>query len=98
MPFARRRLALVLLAGLALVGCKGSADAAGGANGSGSGVFTGAEYVMGDPKAKVTAVEYLSNTCSHCARFDREVFPDIKKEYIDKGKVQYHIREFLTPP
>ena len=98
MPHARRRLALVLLAGLALAGCKGSADAAAGANGSASGVFTGSEYVMGDPKAKVTAVEYLSNTCSHCARFDREVFPTIKKDYIDTGKVQYHIREFLTPP
>jgi protein-disulfide isomerase len=98
MRHPRRRLALALLAGLALAGCNKAADAAGGANGSGSGVFTASEYVMGDPKAKVTVVEYLSDTCSHCARFDREAFPTIKKDYIDTGKVQYRIREFLTPP
>jgi protein-disulfide isomerase len=46
----------------------------------------------------VTLVEYASATCSHCARFDRDVFPTLKARYIDTGKIRYVFREFLTPP
>jgi protein-disulfide isomerase len=53
---------------------------------------------MGKPDAPVKVIEYLSNTCSHCARFDAEVFPTIKKQYIDTGKVSWAVREYLTPP
>jgi protein-disulfide isomerase len=105
---ARRHLAvLALVAGL-VAGCRQGADAGahagagGGAaadlNGPASGVFQRSEYVMGSPTAKVTAIEYLSDTCTHCARYDAEVFPTIKKDYIDTGKVKYVIREFLTDP
>ena len=79
----------------------GSASHGGGAaemNGPATGKFTAPEYAMGSPKAPVTVVEYLSNTCSHCADYDQHVFPDIKKKYVDTGKVKYVIREFLTPP
>lgn len=61
-------------------------------------MFTGAEYVMGSPKAKVTLVEYASASCPHCARFDINEFPQLKKKYIDTGKVRYVFREFITPP
>jgi protein-disulfide isomerase len=60
--------------------------------------FTAPEYVMGNPKAKVTLVEYASASCPHCARFDAQVFPAVKAKYIDTGKVKYVFREFLTPP
>jgi protein-disulfide isomerase len=60
--------------------------------------FTAPEYVMGDPRAKVTLVEYASASCPHCARFDAQVFPAIKAKYVDTGKVKYVFREFLTPP
>jgi len=53
---------------------------------------------MGDPNAPVKMVEYASLTCSHCARFNEEVFPEFKKTYIDTGRVHYTLREFLTPP
>ena len=53
---------------------------------------------MGDPAAKVKVVEYASASCSHCARFNNEVFPEFKKKYIDTGKVYYTLKEFLTPP
>jgi protein-disulfide isomerase len=43
-------------------------------------------------------VEYASVTCSHCAVFNNEVFPEFKKKYIDTGKVHYTFKEFLTPP
>lgn len=95
-----RRLALFAAAALALGACNQSADAAKpGASANGpAGKFTAPEYVMGNAKAPVTVVEYLSNTCSHCAHFDLTYFPQIKKDYIDAGKVKWVIREFLTDP
>jgi protein-disulfide isomerase len=56
------------------------------------------EEVMGNPKAKVTLVEYGSAACPHCARINNDVLPQLKKAYIDTGKVKYVFRELLTPP
>ena len=53
---------------------------------------------LGNPASKVTLIEYASVTCSHCARFDREVWPALKAKYIDTGKIHYVFKEFLTPP
>jgi protein-disulfide isomerase len=53
---------------------------------------------LGNPKAKITVVEYASASCPHCARFNNDVFPAFKAKYIDSGKVHYVFREFLTPP
>ena len=49
-------------------------------------------YGIGDPAAKVKIVEYLSFTCPHCARFHADVYPLLKADYIDTGKVRldYH--------
>jgi protein-disulfide isomerase len=52
------------------------------------------DIVLGDPKAPVTIVEYASMTCPHCAHFQEVTFPDIKKRYIDTGKVRYILRDF----
>jgi len=52
------------------------------------------EFVHGDPKAKVTVIEYASLTCPHCAHFAENDFPKIKKEYIDTGKVKFVFRDF----
>lgn len=52
------------------------------------------EMSMGDAKAPVTIVEYASMTCSHCASFHENTFPEIKKRYIDTGKVRFIFREF----
>ncbi|WOH83583.1 DsbA family protein [Bradyrhizobium sp. BEA-2-5] len=49
---------------------------------------------LGPQDAKVTITEYASMTCPHCAAFNEQVFPKIKKEYIDTGKVRYIFREF----
>jgi protein-disulfide isomerase len=56
------------------------------------------ERVLGSEKAQVTVVEYASMTCSHCARFHTAVFPDLKKKYIDTGKVRFIFREFPLDP
>ena len=42
----------------------------------------------------VPVVEYGSLTCPHCATFSREIFPELKKDYIDTGKVRFIFREF----
>lgn len=55
-------------------------------------------FSIGNAKSPVTVVEYASASCSHCARWDAEVFPEFKKKYIDTGKVHYVYREFLTSP
>lgn len=51
------------------------------------------DIVMGNADAPVTIVEYASFTCPHCAAFSNDVFPEIKKDYIDTGKVKFIQRE-----
>lgn len=51
------------------------------------------EMTMGDPDAPVTVIEYASFTCPHCATFHQEVFPRLKEEYIDTGRVHFILRE-----
>lgn len=55
---------------------------------------TAADYTLGKADAPITIIEYASMTCIHCARFSREVFPQLKANYIDKGHVRYVFREF----
>src|SRR6266481_3807321 len=52
------------------------------------------DMALGPANASVTVTEYASMTCPHCAAFNDNVFPKIKSEYIDSGKVRYVFREF----
>ncbi len=52
------------------------------------------DMVMGKADAPVTVIEYASMTCPHCAHFQETTFPELKKQYIDTGKVRYIFREF----
>jgi len=52
------------------------------------------DMALGKADAAVTITEYASMTCPHCAAFNANVFPKIKEEYIDTGKVRYIFREF----
>ena len=52
------------------------------------------DMALGNANASVTITEYASMTCPHCAAFNEQVFPRIKKEYIDTGKVRWIFREF----
>jgi protein-disulfide isomerase len=55
------------------------------------------ELTVGDASG-VPVVEYGSLTCPHCATFAREIFPELKKDYIDTGKVRFIFREFSRNP
>jgi protein-disulfide isomerase len=52
------------------------------------------DMALGPADASVTITEYASMTCPHCAAFNLTVFPKIKSEYVDTGKVRYVFREF----
>jgi protein-disulfide isomerase len=56
------------------------------------------DVVMGKDDAPVTIIEYASMTCSHCATFHNTVYPEMKKKYIETGKVKYILREFPLDP
>jgi protein-disulfide isomerase len=52
------------------------------------------DMALGPANAPVTITEFASMTCPHCAAFNDTVFPKIKSEYIDTGKIRYVFREF----
>lgn len=52
------------------------------------------DVAEGPADAKVTVVEFASLTCGHCANFATKVYPEIKKKYVDTGKVRFVFREF----
>lgn len=56
------------------------------------------DMVLGAKDAPVIVVEYASMTCPHCAHFDKTTYPEIKKNYIDTGKVRWILREFPLDP
>jgi protein-disulfide isomerase len=51
------------------------------------------DFSIGSPDAPVKMVEYASFTCPHCAHFHETVFKDLKRDYIDTGKVHFTLRE-----
>ena len=50
--------------------------------------------VSGDQNAKITIIAYEPLTCSHCANFHKDVYPELKKEFIDEGKINIEFRNF----
>ena len=52
------------------------------------------DHVLGDANAPITVIEYASLTCSHCAHFHTQILPEIKKKWIDTGKVKLIYRDF----
>ena len=50
--------------------------------------------MSGNKNAKITIIVYESLTCSHCANFHKDVYPKIKKEYIDTGLAKIEFRHF----
>ena len=57
-------------------------------------VLSPRDKTLGSPKAPIQVVEYAAPSCPHCAHWNEDVFPTLKKEYIDTGKVYYVFRVF----
>jgi len=51
------------------------------------------DVVLGAADAPVTVIEYASFTCPHCAAFHVNTLPEIRKAYVDTGKVRFILRE-----
>jgi protein-disulfide isomerase len=52
------------------------------------------EFIQGNEKAKVMVIEYASLTCPHCKAFHTDVYPQLKKNYIDTKKIGFVYRDF----
>tara|TARA_B100000941_G_C28157427_1_gene375610 strand:+ start:27 stop:602 length:576 start_codon:yes stop_codon:yes gene_type:complete len=50
--------------------------------------------VAGNKNAKITIIAYESLTCSHCADFHKDIYPQLKKDYIDTGLAKVEFRHF----
>jgi len=100
------RPAIIAALALILAACGGATSDQPAANGDtapdtdAQNAATGAlaDMIAGDTGAPVTVIEYASVTCPACAAFHEKVYPDIKRDYIDTGKVRFIFREFPTPP
>ena len=49
---------------------------------------------VGNENAKITIIAFESLTCSHCANFHEDVYPQLKKEYLDTGLAKIEFRHF----
>jgi protein-disulfide isomerase len=88
--FNRRAVlgATLAVAALAMAAC-GNKGAGGAVDG---------DMSLGSATAKVKMIEYGSLSCSHCANWNRDVWPDFKKKYVDTGKIHYTFRPFKLNP
>jgi protein-disulfide isomerase len=81
---------LAIAAALVLTACSGG--------GNGVAAPRADDLVLGKADAPVTVTEYASASCTHCAQFNNEVFPEAKAKYVDTGQVKWVLREILTAP
>ena len=50
--------------------------------------------LVGNKSAKISIIAFESLTCSHCANFHKDVYPLLKKEYLDTGLAKIEFRHF----
>src|SRR5690606_38164649 len=85
-PFA---YALLAAAAVALSACGGGGEVP---------KISDQDMTEGAANAPVEVIEYASTSCSHCAAWGNDVYPQFKAKYIDTGQARYTVREILTPP
>jgi protein-disulfide isomerase len=64
--------------------------------GGGKPAVSGEDMALGPADAKVTLIEYASLACHVCKDFHADVWPQLKANYIDTGKIRFVFREFPT--
>jgi protein-disulfide isomerase len=94
-------LVLMLLLGS---GCAGQPAAAGAGPGPSAPVAAGDAggpqadgRVLGSENAPVTIIEFTDLQCPYCARFARDTWPRVRKEYVDTGRVRFATRDLPLP-
>ena len=90
--FGLAALAVVLFTGFGGL-VSGSANAQTAAAPVAAEAITVPDMIIGNKDSKVTLMEYASFTCPHCAQFHKDVFKQLKKDYIDTGKIKFVYRE-----
>ncbi len=83
-----RRLLIAASAALPLAGAARAQTAAGDAD------LRAGDRSLGSPDAKVQVVEWFSLTCTHCAGFQKETFPQVRAKLIDTGRIRYTWRDY----
>ncbi len=94
MPITRRHLLPLVAAGLAAPGVVQAQSSTQPAATAAQTAAWESERAVGSPTAKVTVDEWFSLTCSHCARFAQETFPQVSNDLIKTGKVRWVFRDF----
>jgi len=56
------------------------------------------DHVLGASTAPISMIIYASITCPHCASWFNSIWPDVKKNYVQTGKLRVVFREFPTAP
>jgi protein-disulfide isomerase len=54
--------------------------------------------LIGNPEAPIKLIEFASLTCGGCAQFSADSKDEIKKDFIDSGRVSFEVRHFLRNP
>lgn len=109
---ASLRIALLSsLGALALAGCGGGASdpakeqdvvakvaAPAGKSWSQVVSFDGDGVVMGNPEAPIKIEEFGAFTCGHCAQFAKDSHEELKRDFVDTGRVSYKLTPFMLHP
>ena len=88
MPFSNHRFILALLLVVILSAAALRPTAAGSLD------ERPGDMALGQVDAPITMIEYYSLNCPHCAVFHKEIFPTLKAQYIDTGRVRFVFRDF----
>jgi len=77
-----------------LAGCASSpAEPAGAPSAAAAAPFN----VIGREDAPVTIIEFTDLQCPYCARYARQTFPQLKRDFVDTGKLRYTSRDLPLP-
>lgn len=90
----RRRIALIALLHFASLAVPAAAVAQGAVAAAVAKPVSLPDIAIGSEDAPITITEYSSMSCPHCAAFAQNVFPMLRSNYIDTGKVRFVFREF----
>ena len=94
----RRHTVFAVLIAFAAMPCAGPARAQSAIAAAVARPVSLPDIVIGSAKAPLTITEYASMSCPHCAAFGENVFPMLRSNFIDSGKVRFVFREFPLDP